>query len=160
MAYRRNRHPILQGRTGWVQEAVGVVKGYPKTQEAYDALCSRLSANRARAREAGLLTSTNIPKGWSGRKQELVDIREHASDLAGRAVVYLLPEYEAWDDRAVTAVTELFAMALDPSLRVDLRIKAVGVALEFIQPKPVTRQQMKANGRECHLNWLYRLATR
>jgi hypothetical protein len=50
-------------------------------------------------------------------------------------------------------------MALDRSLRTGLRIKAASTALEFLQAKPATRQQREMHGRDCHLDWLYQLAT-
>lgn len=159
MAYRKNRHPILKDKPpGWHPEAVGVVKGYPPSQEAYDALVGRLKANRERARDAGRLTCVGVPKGWAGEKHELADIRSEAAQSAGRLARYL-PGYDDWDSRAKLAIEELCAVALDISQPIAIRLDAMKTVLTYTQPKPVQQSIGAFGGPDAQLSWLSALAT-
>jgi hypothetical protein len=78
---KRQLSDILQGKPSgqWHPEAVGLIPGYPATQERYDQVAEQLRANSAAARASGKATRKGVPNGFAGRREELHAIR--AADL-------------------------------------------------------------------------------
>jgi hypothetical protein len=143
-AKRRDRHPLLQDRPQgeWCPEAVGKVRGYPRTQTTYDAQVERLLANRQGALEAGKLTRAGVPNGWAGKKPEIAEIRRNSRTEAER-LVEVICETDDW--RAALALQTVMEIVRSEVETTAIRLSAMRAFLDFTVPKPVARKIMKGD---------------
>lgn len=156
----RVRHAVLADWPPGVfcPAAVGKVRGYPRTQEAYDRQLVRLRDNSKRARERGLLTRKGIPNGWAGKRAQVTELRQDAADEAWRIVNLLQRNSVSPDERLdaeclaglkadtrpATTDAERFALAAayaigvvrDPTQPASLRLQAARIILPFLVPMP------------------------
>lgn len=149
MGYKRTRHPMLANTPPgtWCPEAVGVVPGYPRTDEEYARRRAILMRNTATARAAGTLTCMNVPKGYGGPdgKRELQLHRELAAATAEAALRQVPDDY--WMDwRAEKVMQVTVAILADPTSPRSVRLKAANLVLTYLQPKPATRRELKEAG--------------
>lgn len=84
----------------WDASKVGVVKGYPRTPETFDARRATLIANSSKARAAGLLSRTGTANGYAGRRKELHAERA-AAQIEARAIT------AAWSGRNAKTPDEM-----------------------------------------------------
>ena len=162
------RHPILAGTPRGVFQpaAVGKVRGYPATKEAFDASLAAKRANLAAARATGA-TRAGIPTGYRGQREALATVRQAATqegwkiaaavqrDLVPAEAVLRLaidPTSAASDDeRAALGLAYLTASVLDPTMPRSLRLQAVRMLLTFVKPKPTVRVAVEL---DASIDWL------
>lgn len=84
----------------WDASKVGVVRGYPRTPETFDARRATLMANSSKARAAGLLSRTGTANGYAGRRKELHAERA-AAQIEARAIT------AAWTGRNAKTPEEM-----------------------------------------------------
>ena len=172
----RRRHPALEGtpKGVWCPEAVGRVRGYPKTEEAFAERVVTLKANSDRARANGRTKRTGIPNGWGGRRGEVEQLREEANDEAWRRVNVLYRNSQSEDERltadhmeelkvdpmnartdaerAALALAFMIGIVISPAYGTSLCNQAARILLPFVRPKPVTGRA--ATGLDAALAWL------
>jgi hypothetical protein len=80
----RRRHPALLNTPigTFNPEAVGLVPGYAKTPEAFEAQLMTLRNNGDRARAAGRNSRRGTPNGWAGKREEVQWLREEVKGEA------------------------------------------------------------------------------
>ena len=156
----RGSHPALADTPPgtWNPSAVGKVRGYAKTQEAFDRQLAQLEANRTGAWAAGLLNRKGVPNGYAGRRPEVEAIRLQAIDDAWTAVAEWgrnsqtaeerLPDerleaLKAGQDCARTdaemfavAASYLISVVLDRSQPQRHRLQAAKAILPFLRAAP------------------------
>lgn len=145
----KDRHPALRGTPvgTFCPTAVGLVRGYPRTEEAYRRQCERLRQNSANARARGRLNRRGVPNGWAGRRDEVTEIRRNSHTEAERIVEVVMPEAESEDDEyAAIAMKELLAMVLDTTGPTSFRLGALKTALRYLVPKPTARARVAEAG--------------
>jgi hypothetical protein len=135
----------------WNPDAVGRVRGYPKTPEAFAAHLARLLAFSEAARAKGVLNRRGIPHGWAGRRDEVQAIRE-AAMADGTRVVRKLCGVERdngaddTDPRAIMALEHAVAGALARCDAASTRIMWARLALKYLIPMAGRAPQVKADG--------------
>ena len=159
----RGSHPILADTPPgtWNPAAVGKVRGYAKTPEAYDRQLAQLKANRTGARAAGLMTRKGVPNGYAGRRDEVAEMRLQATDDAWTAVAEWqrnsqtpeerLPDerleaFRTGQDRPRTdaemfsaAAAYLISVVLDHSQPARQRLQSARAILPFLRAAPSGR---------------------
>jgi hypothetical protein len=140
---KQHRHPVLRDWAvgEWCPEAVGIIRGYPKTPEAYAAHKERLAANSARARRRGRLNRRGVPNGYAGQGHELTLIRENARCQAERVVGRVT---DNWDPRARLALQATYEIALDTTVPLQVRFQAARMVLEWLVPKPMIKAALRS----------------
>ena len=176
----RGSHPALVNTPPgtWNPAAVGHVRGYAKTQEAFDRQLAQLEANRDGARAAGLLTRKGVPNGYAGRRPEVEAIRLQAADDGWVAVQAWqrnaqtpeeqLPEVRIaairsgqdgpWTDAEMfaAAAAYLISVVLDCSQPQRQRLQAARDILPFLQAPPSGKA--RGEGVQAGMAWLAGLA--
>lgn len=158
-----DRQPALKGwPVGvWCPDAVGKVRGYPRTQETFNRQRARLRANSEGARAAGTLVRTGVPNGFAGRKAEIPAIRRNSRTAAerlveaecgcrvptGRPVREDYPTQQAWEDAlAAVALAVAAEIAMSPLSTGRERTAASRLFLEFTMPRPAVKQALSLEG--------------
>lgn len=154
------RHPALVGtpKGVWNSEAVGKVRGYPRTEEAFEVRCVTLKTTSDRARAAGRTSRKDIPNGWAGRREEVQQLRDKATEDAWELARVLnrtaqlademLPEERLNELQAdsrqgktrteggVMALVYVMSVVLSPAYFTGDRLRATRIVLPFLVPKP------------------------
>jgi hypothetical protein len=119
--------------------AVGLVRGYPATLAAYEAVKVHLAAYKEQARADGKLTRRNVGNGWAGRKPEIEALRRNAQTASERLTAEMgteIAEHSTDAELGKLAVTFLLSVVLDTSLAMRHRVSAARLALPCLIPKP------------------------
>jgi len=154
------RHPALIGTAPGVFQpsAVGIVPGYPRTLETYNAQRARLRANSTGARAAGLMNRKGSPNGFKGQRDRVVALREAALKDAWKLVsaaafgsarlpAERLDELAAGpqsgrtpartgDERGAVCLAHLLCCIISPTYAVTDRLRAAKVALPYLLALP------------------------
>ena len=141
---RKNRHPLLRHRRAgqWYPDAVGKVRGYPRTQEIYDAQVERCRTNRQRASDRGRLTRTGVPNGWAGRKHEIAEAGRNSRTEA-EALVEKVFEPDNYESRL--CMREALAIVLNPTVHVSDKLTAMRMIWSFVQAEPMDEAMARAD---------------
>ena len=120
--------------------AVGRVRGYPRTPEAYDRQLARLRANSTSARKRGLMTRRGVPNVWAGKRDQVASLRQNA-DEAWRVVNVLQrnstsPEERLDAERFALTAAYCIGLMVDGTQPTSIRLKAARVILPFLMPMP------------------------
>lgn len=148
----------------WNPAAVGKVRGYAKTEEAYQRQAAQLRANSAGARARGLMNRRGSPNGWAGKRAEVEALRLDAHADGWRAVGAWqrnsqTAEERLPDDRMEALTTgqdyprtdaERFAVAAAYAISVILnrsaptcdRTRAARIILPFLKAAPAGRKSV------------------
>ena len=144
----RGSHPILADTPPgtWNPAAVGKVRGYAKTPEAYARQLAQLQANRDGARAAGLLNRKGVPNGYAGRRDEVAEMRLQATDDAWVAVAAWQRNAQTPEEQLPEERLEAFRTSQDwPRTDAEMFSAAaaylISVVLDRSQP---TRQRLQA----------------
>ena len=156
----RVRHPVLVGWPPGIfcPAAVGRVRGYPRTAATYDRQLARLRANHKTALDAGKLHRLGVPNGWAGRRAQVAELRQEATNEGWQVLNALHRNSLHADERldpdnlaALQAGTrapmtdpERFAIAaayalgaiLDPTMATRVRVQTARWLLPFLAPTP------------------------
>lgn len=142
----RRRHPVLEGwpKGVFCPAAVGVVSGYPRTEEIYVLHVERLRANHAKAKAAGRMTRKGVPNGWRGQRDQVVELRQKATDDGWRIVNVLHRNSVGPNERLDAPFTDAemadIAMAyglsvlLDPTQTDKTRLNVARWVMPFLTP--------------------------
>lgn len=133
---------------------VGVIRGYPKTQEDWQAR-SDLMRQQVRLYNAEGITGRNgVRDGW-GRKKKLINEIQTKAKAEAKAVVEKMigtgtftPDNEqaayALEEAVAIIAAEKFTPESQPVPLYDVkdRMKAMELVLRYTQKTPMTRQEM------------------
>jgi hypothetical protein len=138
---KRSYKPGWERPTRWRPEFVGVKPGYPKTPEAWEAQRERSRQHAKQLHERGGFTRRGIPDGWSGRREELADIRAENLASARQAVARMRERGELLsdDERAEFALAYAMSIVLDPAACATDRLAAARLVLTYTLARPTTR---------------------
>ncbi|MCK8784173.1 hypothetical protein M0638_07260 [Roseomonas sp. NAR14] len=127
----------------WDPANIGVVKGYPKTEEEWQARRERQIQHAKRLHARGGFTRAGVPDGWSGRKEELEEKRADAREKARQALAALLRRNEvpSDDERAHLALEYLMAVVLCDAETVENRAVAARIVLTFTKDRAPRRKE-------------------
>ena len=169
---KTKRHPLLQGRPKgvWCADLVGKIRGYPRTQEGFDARRAN-GAKLAAHINANGLTRHGIPDGWAGKRKEVIAIRAQAAVDADRIYMELvehgiidveravdgLPTDDA--SRAEHAMKGLMAITIDATQQTRDRLSAFQTLLTYTKSKPVVKTATVVSSAESFLDALLHGAT-
>lgn len=150
------RRAYMEGRPRgqWYSDLVGKVKGYPKTQEAWNKRSESMRARVIEYNKRGI-SRKGVPDGWGRRKKELLAIRAEAQEQAKELVSIMVKEDVLVNDdpRAVQALeTAVEIMTMkdpengDPIHGASARLSAAKILLEYLKAKPAqtVNNQMSA----------------
>ena len=160
---RSRGHPLMWDRPAgvWYADAVGVIPGYPSTQEIFDKK-SRLCRERIiKLNAEGRAGRRGVPDGWAYRKKELKIFRAVAREKAKRIVEVMAKEDNIVDERAISAMVnavEIFETRDENSVPIFSakdRLTAMRLVLEYTTPKPAQKQDITLTSSEA---WLASLA--
>jgi hypothetical protein len=163
---RGRRSPLLAGRPSnvWHADIAPLIRGYPKTQEAFDKLQARCRAQVLLVNAAGKGTRRGVPDGFAHRKGDLEEARSAARVVARRTVKYMkehdmiAPSSKASDaDRAeiaLEAAVEIVVATDNAGVYVNSsrdRQAALKTILEFTKAKPAATQNVNLSTAEAFL---------
>ena len=156
----RVRHPVLVGWPPGIfcPAAVGRVRGYPRTPETYARQLERLRANHKTALDAGKLHRLGVPNGWAGRRDQVAELRQEATNEGWQVLNALhrnslhaderldpdnLAELQAGTRAPMTdperfAIAAAFALGVirDPTMTTKFRLQAARMILPFLAQMP------------------------
>lgn len=147
-----DRHPFLRGRPEgvWFADAVGVVPGYPKTQQSWTERQERCRARITAMHAAGNGPNRlGVPDGWAGDKGRIARAAIEASDRSKGIVKMaiengILPKQ---DDPRVEKAFETAVEIIDardedtdkPLYTAKDRLAAGRLLADFLKSKPATK---------------------
>lgn len=137
----RSDEARLASKTVWDAQWIGVIQGYPKTREAFEARRERGRALFARLRAEGRPpTRLGVPDGWARRKPAIAAAKQAAAVGAVTEVGRLIASGTVMDEEvAHGALRVAFGLLLDETQKADIRLKAVKLVAEFLKPKPTAK---------------------
>ena len=161
LANRRHVYLRERPRGFWYPGAVGLVKGYPKTQEAWNKLSAQCREQVIRLNARGI-SRKGVPNGWGRLKPEVAieraDALVRAKEIYKTMVekdMFTVPAIGTVDDqRAEAAMIGVIAQAVDQTNAPALRLKAYEVVLAYTKSKPVINTSIKLNTAEDFLSSL------
>lgn len=144
----------------WYPELVGKIRGYPKTQEAWQAKSDLMRQQVKLYNAEGITFRNGVPDGWAGKKKLINQIRD-AAEAEAKEIVDKMIEEEVFKpdcrearlamEAAVTIVTakkhtpETEPVPLYPPTEVNKALKTI---LEFTQRKPVSKSEVAVSKAE------------
>ena len=130
--------------------AAASMKGYPKSQEAWDRKMAAGQANREAAVKEGKMHRREVPNGWAGRRDEVAEWRRNSQTEAERLVPLLSPPNPyislADNEAGNMAMAFLFARIIDPTYSNSERLLAARIVLPYLLPRPRLREARAVNG--------------
>lgn len=145
-------------KTTWDEQWVGVIKNYPKTEEAFEAKKAQGRASFAKMREEGRPpTRLGVPDGWAGRKQEIAVVKAAAAVKASEAITGLIVMgHLSMDEQAGNAALRVaYEFIFDETLKPDTRLKAIKIVADFVKPRPTQTVKVEVSEAE---RWLASIA--
>lgn len=147
---RRSGHPFLRDKAKgmWHPDAVGIVSGYPKTQEEWQRRSDLMRQQVQLYNAEGITGRSGVKDGWAGKKKLINQINAAAAAEAEKIVDKLIeekrfqPENREARIALEAAVTVIVAekhtpeTAKVPLYDVKERLAAAKLVLEFTQKKP------------------------
>ena len=139
------RHPFLDGwpKDQWCEAAVGKVRSYPKTLEAFEKLRDRSREKWAVMRASGIkISRLGVRDGQAGRKEGVHHMRAFAKHKAERIFAYLKKEDMLLEpDNILANNALLYCITLHEDIEVDAktRLQAARTVLEWTKAKPATK---------------------
>jgi hypothetical protein len=135
-------------RGKWHPELVGTgIRGYPKTQEAFDKIQARCRAQVIALNAAGKCNRKGIPDGWAGRRAEVDAIRAQAA-LEAKEIVQTMAK-EGLIDKEDPRGEEALEFSISVVRAVDAdgngtyqmreRLQAAKMVLEYTKQKPASK---------------------
>lgn len=167
----KKRRPYGSPPIQWDPAKVGVVRGYPKTAEAWERAHGEAARERCRRLHAeGKMTRRGVPDGWSGRREELLQVRAKARIEAKQIVKYMVekniigqPE-DPRAEEALEAVIEIVRAKDDEGRQyaypVRDRISAANTVLTFTKQRPAQKTDLSVRKAEDFLNAIADEATK
>lgn len=149
-ANRRN-HPAIRGRPRgvWYPDLVGVIKGYPKTEEAFKAKQEQCRAQVIRLNAEGKMHRRGIPDGWAGKKKKAIRARAKAQKEAKR-IIEIMVEKNLVDPDALGNEALQFAIEVvrDKTSHRRDSLTAARLVLDFSKAKPASKSELTVNKAE------------
>lgn len=149
------RHPFLRDWPKGVfhPNAWEVVKGYPRTIEAWEKRRDVMKRNRERyiAEHGSIPSRRGVPDGWANRKQEVEDIRAHARAEAKDIVNTMVEKGLVSADEARANDALEFAVGIVRGGDVNPvreRLAAAGLVLKYTKAPPATKSEVTVNKAE------------
>jgi hypothetical protein len=148
------RHPLLRARPKgvWYPDLVGVVKGYPKTQEAFNKKQEQCRAQVIRLNSEGKMGRTGVRDGMAGTKHILKTIRQKRTDEAERIIDLMVEKkiIEEPDEMAREALGYAISVVRTSSdvEKTTDKLKAASLVLEYTRTKPTSKSEVTLNKAE------------
>jgi len=153
----------------WHPELVGKIRGYPKTQEAWQAKSDLMRQQVKLYNAEGITFRSGVPDGWAGKKKLINKINTEALAEAKDIVDELikLGRFQADNVEAKIALEAAVQVIVAekhtpetetvPLYNVKDRLAATKIVLEYTQKKPVTKSEVGVTKAE---DFLAALATK
>ncbi|MCK8787324.1 hypothetical protein M0638_23410 [Roseomonas sp. NAR14] len=127
----------------WDPANIGVVRGYPKTEEEWQARRERQILKAKALHERGVFHRRGVPDGWSGRKDDLDAMRATAAEKARQAVQAMIRRNSlpSDDERAHMALESLMAIMLCEAEHISDRVSAARAVLKFTKGQAPRRKE-------------------
>ena len=134
----------------WHPELVGVVRGYPKTQEAWQARSDAMRQQVQLYNAEGITGRNGVPDGWAGKKQLINEILAAARAEAAEKVAEMEADGSFAPDNiqakvALAAALEIVLAekhtpenASVPLYDAKSRLAAINTVLKYTQKAPAT----------------------
>ena len=158
------RHPFLRQRPRgfWYPEAVGIVPGYYKTQEAFDKASAQCREQVIRLNAKGVMGRGGVPNGWGRLKKEAIQERKDAvvraegvyKEMVEKDIIEPAAIGSIDDQRAELAMIHVLAMMLDQTNTTAARQRSQETILAYCKAKPATVTAIKLNAAEDFLSSL------
>ena len=135
----RSEASRMAPKTHWEERWIGVIRGYPKTAEAFVARQERGRAVFARLRAEGRApTRQGIPDGWRGRRAEIAEIKAAASLKAREIIAKLIADgiLSIDEDAGNGALQVAFEIMLDETVKTQTRLSAAAIITTYTKAKP------------------------
>lgn len=146
------RHPLLRARPRgqWYPDLVGIVYGYPKTQEDWQKRSDLMRQQIKLYNAEGITGRNGVPDGWAGKKTLIKKIKAEADVEAKLLVDDLIVTKRFVPDNAesqmilqealgiIVAEKHTPEQAAVPLYNVKDRLAAMKMAWDVVQRKPVT----------------------
>ena len=146
---KSRRHPFLDGwpKNKWNPDAVGKVRSYPATLEAFEKLRdrSRIQVAEIRARNPDGFTRRGVPNGMARRSDGAKFLRALGRHEAVRIHAYMKQEgllLEPDNKVANDALLVAIELSRDPMVDPKLKLAAARVVLEWTQAKPAAKSEV------------------
>lgn len=143
----RRQHPAWTGkkRGVWHPDLVDQIKGYPKTQEAFDKLQARSREQLIRQREAGTLKGRKgVPDGFGRQKERVARIRKKHTKEAKELILTMVEQGILNPDEASNEALQ-FAVSVvrdRETYQARERLAAARLVLDFTKAKPASKQEV------------------